>query len=400
MTSFKVRYADPNGTILTRTLHGSDSASVKQNLQDDGFFVFSISREFSWSSLKSERIPRRQFLLFNREFKSMIRSGLPIVEGMDLLLRRMKEGPLRTLVEKVRSDLTRGEPLSQAFSHHAHRIPPYYPALIYAGEQAGNLEEVLERFLVQEDRMQRARKKFRNALTYPLFLLVVGMFALYIILGRAMPQFAGLYEGSGQEMPALTEFVIGLSNWVRANGWLLAIGLSIGLMAVLLMARTESGKTRLELAWMGLPLLGKLWRLQNQNVFARTLRLLLTGGTPLSEALAITADALPSKAMGRQVHEARTSLLDGQALEPSLAKVQGFDPLVGEMIRIGESAGSLNEMLEHLAENGEEQAEDLLELISNVLAPFFLLGVGLTIAILVLAMYLPMFGAADLVAGN
>jgi type IV pilus assembly protein PilC len=400
MNSYSVRYADPTGQIQVRTMSGKDRHSLRRSLQEDGFFVFEVRWIPHWRLFSRSRIPLRSFLLFNREFRSMIRSGLPIVQGLDLLLLRMKPGPMKDLLSRVRSDLTRGEPLSKAWSHHRESIPGYYPALLLAGEQAGNLEEVLGRFLTQEDRLLRARKKFRNALTYPGFLLVVGMMALYVILGRAMPQFASLYEQSGQNMPALTRWVVAASRLLGEHTTAMIALLLAAPAVLLLVLRAERGRFFLQNLLLRLPLIGRLWRLQNQNIFARTLRLLLVGGTPLAEALAITADSLPSPILRRMLLEVRDSVLEGSSLDDALACVPLFDPQVRELVRVGETAGTLPDMLEHAAESGEEQSEDLLELISGVLAPLLLLGVGLVIAALVLAMYLPMFGVADLVTGS
>lgn len=237
-----------------------------------------------------------------------------------------------------------------------------------------------------------------QALTYPTILLVAGFAAMYIIMTRALPQFATLYEGSDREMPLLTRIVVSVSNWLGANGVYLTIALLGIVVAVWLASRNERGAAALERLWRRLPLVGRLWALQNQNIFARVMRLLLAGGVPLPEAMTITAGAVPGRVVRDEIERAQKDLVTGGSLQDAIEKHCQFDETVGEMIRIGEGTGGLDEMFGYLAEAGEEQAEDLLELISNLVAPLVLLLIGLTIALMVVAMYLPMFGSYSALA--
>jgi len=301
------------------------------------------------------------------------------------------------MLEDVRDMVVKGQSLSEAFAAYTSVIPRYYPALIHAGEQSGALGEVLDRFIVQEERLRKTRKKFRQAMTYPLVLLVASFLALYIILTRAMPEFTQLYTDAEESLPAITQVVMTLSNFLLNNYIEMILG-GIGfVIGSFIYLRTEKGAILGERILRKIPLVGSLWFLQNQNIFARTMRLLLSGGIPVPQALAIVVGAVPSRVFAQQLKAAHGEVMKGSTLEDSLEKHTRLTDMADEMIRIGESTGMLGEMLEYVADHGEEKSSDYLELVSGLVAPIMLIVVGLMIAFLVLAMYLPMFGSYQVI---
>ena len=401
MATYKVKIGLSDGGLEMRQAQGRSAVEVQEQFVSEGYFVFSVKKVTELPRLFgiSRKIPARQFIVFNKEFRGLVRAGLPIVEGFDLLLKRMKEGRLRSLLESVRERLNKGESLSQAFTAFSHQIPSYYAALLHAGEQSGNLVEVLDRFIDQEQRIRKTRKKFIQAMTYPVILVTVGLVSMYIILTRAMPQFAGLYEGSGRDLPVITELVMGFSNWLVAH-YRLLFGVFVVLAVVAhFYLRTPSGSRVGEWILRRIPLIGGMWKLQNQNIFSRTMRLLLDGGIPVPQALAITAGGVPSQEFRRELRRAYEDLLKGDSLQEALDRHTKLTDMVSEMVRVGEATGTLGEMFDYLGEHGEELSEDYLELVSNLVAPIMLLVVGLIIAFLVIAMYLPMFGSYGAIGG-
>lgn len=395
MATYRVKLGTNDGILSTRQVHGHNPTEVRRQLQAEGFHVFNVKPVFNLASLfgARKRVGHSSFLLFNKEFRGLIKAGMPIVEGLDILLKRMKPGRLRSLIEGVRAKLSAGESLSASFRAFQDLIPAYYPALLDAGEQSGNLVEVLERFIHQEDRLRKIRKKFMQSLTYPAILLVVSMISMYVILVKAMPQFTSMYQGSKQQLPLVTRIVMGASDFLIEGYPFLFGGMIVLVVSAHFYARSERGARRLERILLRLPLLGKIWSLQTQNVFARTMRMLLGGGITVPQALAITANALPSPSGREQMRRVYLDVLQGGSLQDALEKNSQMEDMVIEMIHVGETTGSLCDMLDYLAEAGEERAEDYLELISNLVAPVMLVGVGLAIGVMVVAMYLPMFGS-------
>jgi len=399
MAVFKVKLGSSDGELAIREAHGHSPDQIRDQLTREGFFVFSVQRRFDWGTWIGYKrpIPAKTFITFNKELRGLVRAGLPIAEGFDILLERMKPGPLRTMLEDVRDKLHAGRSLSQAFADHTERIPRYYPALLHAGESSGNIVEVLDRFIIQESRIRNARKRFLQAMTYPVLLMGAGLIAMFIILTRAMPQFASFYSGTQRELPTVTRVVIAVSDWATAwFGWVLVAAL-VALVAGHLFMQTERGRLLGERLLRRIPLIGKLWVLSTRNIFAHTMRLLTEGGIPVPEALAITADAVPARLYARELERAHAAVLEGAGLHEALAEHTSFDGDVAEMIRIGEATGNLGEMFAYIAESGEERAEDTLALLSSLIAPLMLMFVGLLIAFLVVAMYLPMFGSYDAV---
>jgi len=394
MAVYKVKLGAADGQVLERQTHGGSGEEIRRNFQSEGYYVFSVTRAFDPLSAfgLGRRIPTRRFIAFNKELRGLIRAGLPIVEGLDITLKRMREDRLKSLLVQVRRRLTHGESLSQAFAAFPGAVPRYYPALIHAGEQSGGMVESLDRFIEQEERLRKARKRFRQALTYPALLIIVAAAAMYVILTRAMPQFAALYEGGQRDLPALTRAAMGLSDWFAAYRWHTLIALAAVVIGSWLFFQTERGARLSERLLSATPLAGSLWRLHNQNIFARVMRLLIAGGVPVPQAVAITAEAVPSRALGRQLQQVHEDLMGGDSLQDALDRRAKLGDTAGELLRVGEATGSLGEMFAHIADDGEELAEDKLELISNLVAPLVLLAVGLLIAVLIVAMYLPMFG--------
>ena len=397
MATFHVKIGTIEGEIVERTVYGQSETEVRDAFRKDGYYLFSIVKAFDFGGFFAFRrkVGAKAFILFNKEFRGLVRAGLPIVEGFDILLKRMKPGKLKTLLSGVRERITHGESLSEAFAAYPEMIPRYYPALLHAGEQSGGLAEVLGRFVDQEERIRKTRKKFVQTLTYPAILLLVGMVSMYVMLSRAMPQFASLYQGANRELPLPTILVTAFSNWLAAYSAYVLGFLTAALVAVFLYVQTENGRLLGEKALRKVPLLGALWSLRNQNVFARTMRLLLSGGVPVPQAVAIVADAVPSLLFSRELKQVFQLLSQGQGLQDALDRETRLTQTVGEMIRVGEETGTLGDMFEYLAEHGEEKSDDYLEMISNLIAPLVLLVVGLAIAFLVVAMYLPMFGSFD-----
>lgn len=401
MAVFKVKLGSSDGAVLERQARGHSSHEVKARFQHEGYFVFSVKRTLEPANFLGfgRRVAAKPFILFNKEMRSLIKAGLPVVEGLDLLLGRMRHKRLAELITRVRDRLIQGESLSEAFAANMDMVPRYYPALLHAGEQSGNLVEVLDRFIAQEERIRKARKKFRQAMTYPTILLVAAMVALYLILTRAMPEFASLYTGAQRELPAITQVVMGASQWLTTWYLHLFVVLAIAAGASLVFLRTERGALQGERMLRRVPVVGKLWVLQNQNIFARSMRLLLAGGLPVPKALSIIAGATPSRLLGKELNQVHSELQEGKSLQAALDQHAYLTPMAGEMIRVGEATGSLDEMFEHVAEHGEEQAEDVLETVSGLIAPIMLVLIGLLIAFLVIAMYLPMFGSYEALGG-
>jgi len=397
MAIYNVKLGSNEGDVIFRRARGSSAPEIAAQFRGEGYYVFSIKREFSASRFLGlqRKVPIKDFLVFNKEFRGLVRSGIPIVEGFDILLKRMKDTPMKDMLQEVREALTRGESLSTAFQRYGDEIPRYYPALIQAGEQSGGLSEVLARFISQEERIRKARKKFRQALTYPMILLMAGIMALYVLMTRAMPEFAALYQSADQQLPLLTRMVIGLSDWFAA--WSLHLLVASAGAGIFLFSyfKTERGARVGEKMLLSIPILGTVRLLQNQNIFSRAMRLLIDGGVPLPQALAIVADAVPSRVFGADLHKVHGDLIQGEPLQESLDRHARLTEMASEMIRVGEATGTLAEMLEYVAEHGEEKSEDYLEMVSGMVAPLMLLFIGLLISFLVIAMYLPMFGSYE-----
>ncbi|PIE89580.1 MAG: hypothetical protein CR997_10215 [Acidobacteria bacterium] len=394
MPRYTAKLSSGDGSIIYKQLHAHTAKDVFVYFREEGYFVFSVKRNFKWE----KKISLKDFLLFNRELIGLLQAGLPIVDGLAILLKKMPSSAMKSMLTQVQSKLVKGASLSESFRAFTHLIPSYYPTLVYSGEQSGQLVSVLQKFIIQEDRKRQAIKRFKQALTYPAILMAVAAVALYVILGRAMPEFTALYADSGKELPVVTQAVIVLSNYVTAYSPYLLLAIVALLFLRPLMRHGGILNASAEKLIMWLPVLGSVWRLHNQNSFISTLKLLLQGGIPMAKALKTIRTAIPSNLLSDELEKVWNDVLCGQELSAALEKHTFFESRVIEMVRIGETSGTLEDMLEHLMVYGEEKLDDHLGWVSGIIAPVILLVVGAFIALLILAMYLPMFQAADLIS--
>lgn len=401
MAVYKVKLGSADGSVAERIMRGTSANALRQDLTREGYFVFQVKPTLDTSALFGfkQQIKPKAFIIFNREFRGLIKAGLPILESLDVLLNRMKPGRLRTVIEDVREQIVKGRTLSEAFAGVNDRLPRHYPSLLRAGEQSGNLVEVLDRFIAQEERSRKARKKFRQALTYPSLLILLGVVCMYIILTRALPQFTSFYTDGDRELPMPTKVVMSVSNFLMEYHTFLIFGLLATVIGFGLFMRSDAGARKVDRMLGYVPLLGKLWRLQNRNIFARLMRLLLAGGIALPDALKACSEALPSRDLSQQLRVSIGDVMTGKTFHEALEANTNLDDNFLEMVRLGETTGALEEMLAYLAEYGEEQSEDLLELISNLVAPLVLVFIGLMITFMVLGVYLPMFGSYEALSG-
>ncbi len=390
MTEFTIRLADDRGRILEQTHAAATADELRARFTQAGFYVYSVKARSAIAGSARKKVKLETFLIFNQQFLTLVRAGLPILGSLDLLARRQKDRTLRLQLEDVVQRIKNGESISAAFEAQGG-FPIIYTTTLLAGERSGNLEEVLQRFLDFQRVSLTFRKKLKASLIYPalLIVMVIGLFIFLITF--VVPRFAQLYEQLGTHLPALTTFLLELG--ANAQHYGLYVGAAAALLIFLFLrwTKTESGASAVDRIRIATPVFGTVWLKYQVGLFSRTLSTLLTGGLPLVPSLETSARAIDSKQIGAAVFRSVDTVREGKSLSSSLQATRVFPDLSIEMMEVGESTGALPQMLNSVAEFFEEDVQTSLTAVMSLIEPAILIVMGVVVVTILIALYLPIF---------
>ena len=391
MTEFVIRLADERGRVQEQTHAAATAEELRARFTQAGYHVFSVkARGLLAGSGKAKKVKLETFLVFNQQFLTLIRAGLPILSSIELLGRRQKLPHFRAQLEDVAVRVKNGESISGSFEAQGG-FPVVYTTTLLAGERSGNLEEVLQRYVDFQRVSLTFRKKLMASLIYPavLVIMVIGLFIFLITF--VVPRFAELYEQLGTKLPAITTFLLQLGKSGQSYG-LYGLG-ALALAAVLFFRwlKTDNGATAFDRLRIRLPLFGTVWLKYQVGLFSRTLATLLTGGLPLVPSLETAARSIDSRQIGNAVFRSVETVREGKGLSVSLAATRVFPELAVEMIEVGESTGALPQMLNSVAEFFEEDVQTNLTAAMSLIEPVILIVMGIVVVTILIALYLPIF---------
>ncbi|PZA00132.1 type II secretion system F family protein [Gammaproteobacteria bacterium 2W06] len=334
----------------------------------------------------------RQINALLRQLATLSRAGVPLIDAVTLIAREEKHAGLRRLADALREAIAAGTPLSIALADHPRHFDPLICGLVRAGEQSGQLDTLLERIASDRERAEALRHRLRHAMLYPGIVLLVALAVSTALLMFVVPRFESLFNGFGAELPGFTRQVIGLSDWLRGNGWpalLAALGAVPAMLALTRRYPTvrEVGD-RIKLA---MPVTGGLIAGAETVRFARTLALLMEAGAPLAEALPTVADTLGTRPYKRAVRRMGEDLRDGRSLAFAIERTRCFAATTTRMIATGEAAGRLPAVLERIADRRDAEVRQGVDTLGSTLEPLIMSFLGLLVGGLVLALYLPVF---------
>jgi type IV pilus assembly protein PilC len=391
MTEFVVRLADERGRVQEQTHAAATADELRARFTQSGYYVYSVkAKGLLGRDSKKKKVKLDTFLVFNQQFLTLIRAGLPILGSLDLLARRQKIVSFRAQLEDVAARVKTGESISSAFEAQGG-FPLVYTTTLLAGERSGNLEEVLQRYLDFQRVSLTFRKKLKASLVYPAVLIVLVFFMFIFLISFVVPRFAQLYEQLNTKLPVLTVFLLELGHKAQSYG---LYALAVAAIAIYLLSRwmkTEAGATLVDKIRISLPLVGGVWTKYQVGLFSRTLSTLLTGGLPLVPSLETAAKAIDSRQIGLAVYKSVETVREGRGLSPSLAATKIFPELAIEMIEVGESTGALPAMLNSVAEFFEEDVQTNLAWIMSLIEPLILIVMGVIVVVILIALYLPIF---------
>jgi type IV pilus assembly protein PilC len=393
---FRCRLASPSGEIVEGVYVAENEARLRHELEEKGLFVLSLQPKHAIAGVslglpQRTSVNMREFLVFNQELATLLKAGMPLVQSLDLLKRRVTSPVFKRVLNDVHEKVRSGAALSDAFATHGDLFPRVYTASLLAGERSGNLDAVLRRFVEYTKIIATVKRKTVSALVYPAILTALAVVLVSIIVLKVVPAFADFYSSFGAELPLATRVILGVSEFVRGQFLLIIIAVAAAIIAVLTWVRQPGQKSRFDHLVLGLPMLGPVARKFATSQMARTLATLLGGGLPLVNALDIAAKSVGNQFMARQLDIVSARVREGESFAAALDARRAFPEVAVKMAEVGESTGALQDMLNTVADFYDEEIATTMERFITLVEPVLLVFMGIVIAGLLLALYMPLF---------
>ncbi|HYJ46104.1 MAG TPA: type II secretion system F family protein [Pyrinomonadaceae bacterium] len=402
MAEFICRLGTPAGEVVTRTIEAVGAQEARVRLESEGFRVFAVTPPKtrgvaaltrSGGKGTKARFKANDFLLFNQQLSALLRAGIPILQAITMLRKRSQAAGLRAVLADVEERIRGGAALSQAFAEQGAIFPRIYTASILAGERSGALDEVLNRYVDFMKRSVNLRRKIRGALAYPTMLLVASFGMVVFLTLYVVPRMSGLFELGKGKLPVLTLIVTGISGWLTANFWWLVPLLILCLAALILWARTPSGRLTVDRTLLKVPLVGRLLQHMSVAQATRSLATLLAGGITLVESWEISAESITNRELRRKSSAILPMVREGRSFTESLESAGWMPELAIDMIGVGERSGSLREMLDEVSTFYDSESEVKLEQLTTTIEPAILIVMGGVVVTILLSIYLPIISA-------
>ena len=338
------------------------------------------------------RINQRDIMLFARQMATLIRAGVPILQAFQVVAESMTKPAMRALVQGLMNDVSAGASFSEAMQRHPGHFDRLFYTLVAAGEQSGTLDQMLERVATSKEKVEALKGRVKKALWYPAAVIGVGIGVTALLLIKVVPQFESLFQGFGAELPAMTRMTIAMSEFAQQYWWWGVLGI----IALMFCIRTGIGRSdnfahRMDAWALRIPVIGQILDKSAAARYSRTLASTFAAGVPLVEALDTVAGATGNRVYERAVGQIREDVATGQQLHLAMRMTERFPPLAVQMVGIGEEAGSLDTMLNRVADYFEEEVDNRVDTLTSLLEPFIVVVLGVLVGGLVISMYLPIF---------
>lgn len=401
---YRCRLGTQAGHIIEQ-LHVADSeAALRHELELKGFCVLTLQPKnplarFSLPVARRQRIPTREFLVFNQELATLLKAGMPLVQSLDILRSRVVHPTFRSVLDDVHERVQAGTALSDAFAAHGALFPGAYTASLFAGEKSGSLENVLRRYVAYMKVIGEVKRRTLSALVYPAVLVTLALIVVSVIVLKVVPEFANFYDSFNAELPLATRIIVKGSNLARNHFLLIVLVLGTSGIAVWNWLHRPHQRARFDRAVLQMPMVGSTVTRFATSQLARTLATLLGGGLPLVTAIEIASRSGANAHITSELRVVGERVREGEPFASALAARKVFPDVAIKMVEVGEATGALQDMLTSLADFYDEEIETELGRFVSLVEPILLVVMGLVIASLLLALYMPLFQLTSVV-GN
>jgi type IV pilus assembly protein PilC len=403
MPEYVARLGAPDGSILERSFNSESEKALRAELAGQ-YLVLGVRKKQTVASLlpglgARRGIKMKEFLLFNQELASLIKAGLPIVASLDILTERRKNLVFKQALLDVRDQVRGGMSLSEAFSAQGELFPRIYCSTLASGERSGEIASVLTRYIAYQKMTLATRRKVVGAMIYPAFLMLVSIGVIAILVVFVVPKFEDFYKDMGSDLPLITRVLIGLSAVVTRYWPLVLAAVVGGLVGWRAWARTAAGRFSIDRMKLRIPVVGGLMQSFSASRFVRTMGTLLAGGIPVVAALGIAARAVGNTLFERELLDVERKVREGGSLWLGLEETHLFSDIAIEMAKVGESTGALSEMLMNVSDFYDEETDNRVATLMALMEPVMLIAMGIIVALMLLAMYMPLLKAYGTTGG-
>jgi type IV pilus assembly protein PilC len=395
MAEYVIKVADERGHQHQSIEHGFSEAEVRERYTQQGYLVYWVRPRGMLAGGQLHMARRRkikldQFVIFNQQFLTLIKAGLPIMNALDLLVKRQQNPYFRQLLENVRDRVRSGELLSEAFAAQG-TFPKIYTTTILAGEKSGNLEEVLTRYINFQRLAMSFRKKLAVSLVYPALLVVAVTVMLMFLVTYVVPQFAKLYEGLNAQLPEPTVVMLAIGTAAQKYFVFILAGIALLIFLAWRWKQSDRGAETLDQVRLRIPIIGGVWLKYQVATFSRMMSTLLSGGLPLVPALETAGSSMGSRFLAQGLAIASQHVREGKPLSASIEEQKIFPDMAVEMLEVGESTGALPAMLNSVAEFYEEDVQNALTAALSLIEPAILIFMAVIVGFVLISLYLPIF---------
>jgi len=397
---FVCRVGTPDGRVMEEVFNAADETALRTDLGKRGLHIFEVRRRgvptrmagtAAGGRVRRRRIPTQEFMVFNQEIAALLKAGLPLLQALELMLERMRHPHFKAVLTDIRDRVKSGEDLSEAFAAHGEMFPRLYPATLKAGERSGELESVIRRFIRYMKLLLDARRRVVSAMVYPAVLVCTSIAMIIIMAIYVVPKFMGFFEELDAELPLITRIVLAASGFVTDNWPVILIVLASGIIFLRTWGRTPSGRVALDRIKIKFPVIGPVLHRFALAEFCRSLATLLSGGIPLVPAFEIAVASVGNSYVRDKIEPNIQMVREGKPFHEALEKSEVFTDMSIDMVKVGEATGSLDDMLTNVSDFLDEQIETRMQRLLSLVEPMMLVFMGIIIAILLIAIYLPMF---------
>jgi type IV pilus assembly protein PilC len=403
MPKFNYVVKDRSGQTVKGDVEAADKSQALNMLRKKEFLILKLEKarggamQLSFNLGGGVKVKNEELSVFTRQLATIVEAGIPVVNGLDILAEQTDNPGFNDVIRDVKESVNTGLSLSDALGKHPRVFPVLLVSMVRAGESSGMLDVVLDRVSGYMEKANALEKKVKSAMIYPAVIVLMATVITLVMILKVIPVFKDIFAGFGAELPAATEFLINLSDFLRSYFLVFLGGVAAVVMAVKWYLGTPGGKLRFDRMKLNLPIVGEIFQKVAVSRFTRTLGTLLNSGVPILNALEIVSETSGNKALEKSVNEVRKQVKEGESISPPMERSGIFPPMVIRMISVGEKSGELEKMLTKIANFYDEQVDTAVSGLTSLLEPLIIAFLGIVIGGIVFCMFLPIFKISQII---
>ena len=386
------------GKVIKGELEAADEKIARSQLRRRNLNVTKLKPKpkdlFENISWLQPKVGSKDIVVFTRQFSTMIDAGLPLVQGLNILADQTENKTFRGILKQVTKDVEGGSTLAEALKKHPKQFDDLFVNLVAAGEVGGILDTILQRLANYIEKAEKLKSRIKGAMTYPAVVMIIAVLVISVILIFVIPVFQDMFTSFGSALPAPTQLVVTMSNFLKGNIHWVILALIALAIAFKKYRGTEKGRRQTDALALKLPVFGSLLKKTAIARFTRTLGTMISSGVPILDALDVVAKTSGNVILQEVIYDVRSSIAEGQTIAEPLAETDIFPSMVVQMISVGEATGALDSMLQKIADFYEDEVDAAVDALTSMLEPLLMVFLGGSIGGLVIAMYLPIFSMA------